>query len=333
MARNGRRWPEHVSGGSDRMRLASALMMLILITMLMVRFRDPTMWRWAGRVDAPQAQQPDAVEAPSNQTVAAAPAQPAAESAAESNEDKIVGTDLDPDEKESADEEFQAVTDHTTQIGKLDMPAYLRILKWVDGQSEPQLRKRAPTNVSFNDLVQSPDKFRGKLIQVNLNVRRITKYDGPSQRPGPLYEVWGFTRESKVWLYVAVVPELPRGVPTGFDIAENVRLTGYFFKLQDYQDGLGKQGYAPLIVGRLMWQAPADPAMSKNEWLWVVVGICGVGLIGVTAFLISVLRQRFRPKELNWAGRSRPGALTVDEWLDRAKSGDLPHDNSTEDST
>jgi hypothetical protein len=297
-------------------------MMLVLIAVLMVRFRDPSMWRWAGRMEDSAKQQVGHSGAVSVQ---------APEPAAKDGEDEVVGTDLDPEEQDAASEEFQAVTDHTTQIGKLDMPAYLRILKWVDRQSEPRLRKRAQADVYFGDLVQSPDQYRGKLIKVDLNVRRIREYEGPSQRPGKLYELWGFTRESKAWLYVAVVPEVPPGMPVGLDVAENVRLTGYFFKVQDYRDGLGKQGYAPLLVGRLTWQAPVEPSLSSNEWLWIVIGVCGVGLIGAVSFLFSVLHQRWRPRNVNWAGRPRPGALPMSEWLDRAESGQLPADTGEKD--
>lgn len=328
MARKGRRWPQPASGGSDRMRLASAVMMLILIAVLMVRFRDPSMWRWAGRVDAPAV--PGAT---ASEPLAAAPAIAAAanEPAAKNDVDEVVGTDMDPEEKEAASEEFEAVTDHTMQIGKLDMPAYLRVLKWVDRQSEPQLRKRAQADVYFNDLIQTPAKYRGRLIKVDLNVRRIREYEGTSEHPERLYEVWGFTRESKAWLYVAVVPELPPRMPIGPDIAENVRLTGYFFKVQDYQDGLGRRGFAPLLVGRMQWQTPVEPGLSSNEWMWGVVGVCGVGLVGMIFFLVSLLRQRWRPQETNWAGRPRPDALTMDEWLDRAESNSLPTDNGEED--
>ena len=314
------------------MRLASAVMMLVLIVMLMVRFRDPSMWRWAGRVDPPSTPQNTSASAPASGP--AAPSQPAANSEDpknENQEDQTVGTDLDADEKDAAEEEFQAVTDHTMQINKLDMPAYLRVLKWVERQSEPRLRRRGQSEVYFNDLIQSPEKYRGKLISIDLNVRRIREYEEPNQRSGKLYEVWGFTRESKVWLYVAMVPELPAGMPVGLDVAENVRLTGYFFKIQDYQDGLGRQGYAPLLMGRLRWQAPVEPTLSPNEWVWIVVGVCVVGVVGVVIFLISVLRQRRRPPEVNWAGRPRPGALTMDEWLDRAESDELPGDSEAED--
>jgi hypothetical protein len=309
------------------MRLASALMMLVLIALLMVRFRDPTMWRWAGRVDPPSSPQNSSEAPPASSSPV--PSQPPAND--ENQENQVVGTDLDADEKDAAEEEFQAITDHTMQINKLDMPAYLRVLKWVERQSEPRLRQRAQSDVFFNDLIQSPEKYRGKLVSVDLNVRRIREYEGPSQHSGKLYEVWGFTRESKVWLYVAMVPELPPGMPVGLDVAENARLTGYFFKIQDYQDGLGRQGYAPLLMGRLRWQAPVDPTSSPNEWMWIVVGVCGVGVIGVFSFLVSMLRQRGRPQEVNWAGHPRAGALTMDEWLDRAESGELPGDGEAED--
>ena len=42
-------------------------------------------------------------------------------------------------------------------------------------------------------------------MALDLNVRRVLKYDLEGE---PVYEVWGWTTESKTWLYVAVVVDL-----------------------------------------------------------------------------------------------------------------------------
>ncbi len=77
-----------------------------------------------------------------------------------------------------------------------------------------------------------------------MDVRRSSRR-GEESRGVPLYEVWGFTSESRDRLYVAIVVDLPKGMPIGPSVYEKARFTGYFFKLQ---------GYEPAAPGRAQCQ-------------------------------------------------------------------------------
>jgi len=51
------------------------------------------------------------------------------------------------------------------------MPAYWRLFSWADHQSLDELTRRADTTAVLNQFIQTPDEQRGKLFQLELNVR------------------------------------------------------------------------------------------------------------------------------------------------------------------
>ena len=83
---------------------------------------------------------------------------------------------------------------------------------------------------------------------------------------------------------VVVTPELLPGFPTDVDIAETVRVYGYFFKLQGYQPANPKPNApplaAPMIVGRVEWVrfvTPTNPAERTLSFTssWAAGGVPG----------------------------------------------------------
>jgi hypothetical protein len=122
-----------------------------------------------------------------------------------------------------------------------------------------------------------------------------------------VYEVWGWTTESKAWLFVVLVPELPPGMPVGTDVYERVSFAGYFYKLQGYQEaGAGPRDKplpAPLLIGRLTWK-PSDLRVARSQpqdwtWAWWVGGIALVfGILRAGLWLSSRRRRTREVREL-----------------------------------
>ena len=149
-------------------------------------------------------------------------------------------TDADPDEQAAAKDEFQALTDGTLGIQPEEMFAYRRVFDWVAHQSFAELKDRAEKDVRLDDLMRSPSKMRGKLIQVDLDVRQAIPFEDKSLGDEKLYEIRGFSEDSGAWLYFVIVPSLPEGVKTGAHVEERVRVEGYFLKLQGYLEAGAK---------------------------------------------------------------------------------------------
>ncbi len=150
------------------------------------------------------------------------------------------------------------VKDGTLEMSKVEMPAYFRILSWVDHQSTELLRKRAQKDVLYSDFRRTPDSMRLQIVELNLNVRQIIRYtDRPKngiRKPmtthegNPIYEVRGFTREGGSNLYFGIVTDLPEGMPIGTLVNEDAKLVGYFFKLQGIFPG--SSSWKPSRLGR-----------------------------------------------------------------------------------
>ena len=216
----------------------------------------------------------------------AKPGKPANDASAPAAELTPTGpTDVDPTEQEDVKQDLAAISDGGLVMKKEEMPAYYRILNWVDHQPATLLRKRAKQDVLYSDFRLRPDSMRLQIVELNLTVRQIIAYtDAPKNgvtRPmttkekHSLYEVRGFTREGGSNLYFGVVPDLPKGMPVGTSIKEDAKLVGYFFKLQGYislQQQLDAERTrrkpvplkAPVILGRLMWTPPARAEAAQN---------------------------------------------------------------------
>ena len=240
--------------------------------------------------------------------------------------------DQDPEELEAIQEEFQAVADAKLSIGPEEMPAYNRLLQWVQNQTLSEMRRRAKKDLAFTQFYQSPDKYRGQLFELELNVRRILKY---THNDLTLYEVWGWTAESRSWPYVGVAIDLPKGMPIGPDVYETATLVGYFFKMQGYIEAGAKPRaaplQAPLFVGRLIWHPAAEPQVRRSDWSW--------GLFLLAGFLVFLI---IRWGLLLWGSRRRlyepsivpakPGGNPVEDWLanvetDKPAEGDETANN------
>ena len=169
------------------------------------------------------------------------------------------------------------------------MVPYDRIVLWVQHQSFARLRQRARADLLFTNFHDEPEKYRGQIVTLEMNVRRILDA-GKTDDGIPLHEVWGSTPQSGNRLYVAMVVGLPAGMPIGPTVQEKATFAGYFLKLQGYESGLAKPGQpretAPLLIGRLEWE-PAALAHTDNtqELKWGSLVLAVVAAVWVLQFL------------------------------------------------
>ncbi len=134
-------------------------------------------------------------------------------------------TDLDAMEQEDIKEALSIISDGNREMTNLDMPAYFKILSWVDHQSTALLRKRAKRDVTYSDFRETPDSMRLQIVELKLNVRQVIRLTQPPKngitepmttRDGQaIYEVRGFTQEGGSNLYFGIVTDLPKGMPIG----------------------------------------------------------------------------------------------------------------------
>jgi hypothetical protein len=321
----------------------SMLTMLVVLGLIIAKAAQPGTWAWLASDEQGATNEPAAktkAEAPASAVPLGA--QPVAAQPAEA---VTAGpTDQDIEEQDGAAEQFMALTDGGIELGKEEMPAYWRLFSWTQHQSTAQLEKRAKREFVFNQFMRDPDEQRGKLFHVELNVRRVLAYDAPENKAGvkKVYEIWGWTTESQAWLYCALTPELPPGMPQGANIYERATFTGYFLKVQGYHAaGAGprdKPLQAPLLIGRLTWSPSALAAAQAEtdwDWLarqaagqpgsWVWRAAFGIGLVAIIALGIWMYGL-FVPRRVVEAAQSdfvsTRKSADVRNWLSAAEDNE-----------
>lgn len=255
--------------------------------------------------------------------------------AAEDTATKPTGpTDLDPEELLAAQEHYQVLSDRTLELQPEEMPIYWRQFFWTQNQTFEQMEKRANRKVVLNQFMQRPSEQRGKLVRLDMYVKRVLEYDAPVNSAGieKIYEIWGRTNESGAWLYCVVTAELPPQMPIGPSVNEKATVVGYFLKLQGYHAaGAGpkdKALAAPLLVGRVQWKPSTKPEIKTDAeffgwWWWLI--IAAAALIGLRLVLPLFFTRRSEPivspvrREFD-----RPDEAKVGDWLAQAKAGDVP---------
>ncbi len=195
--------------------------------------------------------------------------------------------------------EFETVTDKT-KIGLRDTAAYTKLLGQVRDLRPAQLQARARRDVFFAHLWDQPQKFRGVPIRLDGTARRVLYHESKQSRTGWLYEIWMFTPDSQGHPYVCVSEEAPKGFPVGNNISERVVFYGYFLKLMKYDAGDLPRA-APLLIGRIVWTAPA-PSGSPNRSVYWLAGAVAM------MFTISLFRWIYQLRR-SLAPRPRPSFL------------------------
>ena len=176
----------------------------------------------------------------------------------------------------------EAIGDFEMYIDGSEMDAYKRCLKWARNQPWALLEKRAKKNLPFNYFRADPEGVRLQLVELNLEVRLVQKIEKVKGIDEQLYEIWGATPESGNRLYDVIVIDQPPNMPVG-EVSASAKVVGYFFHIQAYEERGAKPSakplYAPLVIGRIHWQA-APPASS---------GLTGLGLVLVVATGVVVV--------------------------------------------
>lgn len=271
-----RRFSSRPYGQSVRpTRLISMLFGVVVLWLLYERFKDPATWRsLLDLKDEPIA----AVESTTN------PIDP---------ETIIPGpTELNDEEVDRSLEALNLVTDRSP-LKPREMHAYWQFMQWSQASSSTELEMRALHDVPFTQLWDQPEKYRGKPISMRLHVRRVLKYEAPSNplELRDVYEAWGWTDESRSFPYVVVFAQCPKGLPIGTDIRGEVNFVGYFLKVMSYTAFDNARG-APLLVGRVQLAAPRVMPQKPRPDTTVVMWILG-GAAVVAAFCVW---RQFRAK-------------------------------------
>ncbi len=217
-----------------------------------------------------------------------------------------------------AAEVLAPIVDNTLGLRRKEADAYHLMLSRIHDLPEETAAALARDDVAFTVLMLHPDEYRGTLLAVRGELRRLTEF--PASRGSGfdvLYEGWLFTGDSGTNPYRIVFTELPGGVPLGESLHPPlpVQVVGYFFKRYGYVSQ-GGQHVAPLLLARSLRMilrpatAPADGAEFRYAMLGVIaVVVAGVVVLGVWFFVSD---RRFRGSRLDELAAARLDATPED---------------------
>jgi hypothetical protein len=141
-----------------------------------------------------------------------------------------------------------------------------------------------------NSLLRAdPDKgkrsrFHGKLVTLHGHIRKLVSYPAHENKFGitQLHEAWIYTKYSGKNPAVIICTSLPKGIPTGERIVEDVTVTGYVFRMHKYPDKENRIHYAPMILASMIeWHPRKEPEPAPAWW--------GGALVAAVVLIVAAL--------------------------------------------
>jgi hypothetical protein len=194
-------------------------------------------------------------------------------------------------------------------VGTREVDAYAEVLTLAHFTSPEAFAKAARRDVTYANLFNDPDDYRGQVVRLGGRVRRILRSaplpEAAAEGVGDLFEAWVFNEEFGPYPYVIVFTDWPAGLPRSLIGKERIdrkielRFDGYFYKKFRYKakDSREKTAReAPLLIGHspvvLAAPAGAEPA-SVSDWAQPLLYVF-LGLIAAVVFAVVALTYWFR---------------------------------------
>ena len=331
----------------DQFRLLGLVALFAFVLIAMKIAARPSSWYWLTGKPNDVAETAGNQEAPSSGTIDygvrvdeangtlapgafRSPLQPVAKETLETSPvgDQVPGNDvLAPDRadrKDTATSELPilapdllaAVQDNTLGIRRAEKDAHDTLLAIARDVPTDVLERSAKRDINFTVLMLESEQFRGKLLSVDGDLRRLVEFPAAENTHGftNLYEAWIFTRESGNNPYRVVCTSVPEDLPQGLTIQPpvRVRVTGYFFKRYSYATADGRVHAAPLILAKSPRRLLAKPKATHDVNLppYIVGILVAFGLvIGISLWRFRVSDRGFRRQHLNRFTEASPESI------------------------
>jgi hypothetical protein len=185
-------------------------------------------------------------------------------------------------------QEFENVRDN--QPSKHDEQAVSLHLLDILRRTDPEtLQQWSLGPISYAQLFQQPNQYRGRLVDIAGTVRRANWLELPPNRYNieGYYQLWLWPQDNPGSPMIVYCLRLPDGFPTGMTLAEQVETTGFFFKRCAYQARDTLRVAPEILAGTVQWQKrpvmkPGEPAETwPIAWVVVVAAVVALSLAGV----------------------------------------------------
>jgi hypothetical protein len=188
-----------------------------------------------------------------------------------------------------------------------EQPAWFALLQQARALSPAELATQSVANVAYAQLVNQPDAYRGRSVQVAGRIVRESTKPVAKNDFGltELHQLILAPRGGGQWPMVIYTIDLPVGFPRGDNLSEDVVVDGLFFKNWSFPYD-GGMGLAPVLVTpTIAWSsakggvvngvAPVKVADAAPATSNLMVGAFLAGA-GAVAFAVWAALQTRRPR-------------------------------------
>ncbi len=133
----------------------------------------------------------------------------------------------------------------------------------------PEFSSRSDTRLFLEEMLRSPERYRGKLVTLHGYVDKV--FQKRSEQQITLFQLRLYTEAAETSPVDIFSLRLPDNWPTGISVIDDVSVTGYFFKISEHRDEkTGEATYVPVILARQVdWQPTLAPGkISIDPTLW-----------------------------------------------------------------
>lgn len=286
----------------EQFHLLMLVVLLGFVIIAMKKSSEPEFWAWMFPEQKAEEETSSAETKPSDQS-----------------KRPIVTIAQNPTDRKASDTgqpesfDLSVIKDNSVGVRHDESPVYFSLLKKVSSMSDEELQKDSLQVVSYAILNEHPDDYRGKLIELKGDLRRLTQlpFAGEEGDLTPYYEAWIFTEDSGVEPYRVICTQPDKSFPLkhAYTTPIPVEVTGYFFKKQAYaaQKGLT---VAPLILAGKLTEREVSETKKREPVsriqqpiLWFVSIFTVVFLLAVWRYQRSDSRSRIRMQRGKYLGQ------------------------------
>ena len=201
-------------------------------------------------------------------------------------------------------EEYNTFEDNTVGMSRAEGVAFFKAIRELEKIRNATLDRIARNDVVHSVLMADAEMYRGQLVRLKGQIRRLTERPVPSDVTGMdgLLEGWVFTPDSDVQPYRVVTLLADEQIPRGeqFDPVP-VELVGVFIRREAYASQKGTSVAPLLIAKRIGYRVVAPPSESDRLTPMLAGAVCLAMSAILYAFMTTMWRQQRRRIEFRIA--------------------------------
>jgi hypothetical protein len=199
---------------------------------------------------------------------------------------------------------FEGQLDDVKDLTPIEQDApYNVLLKYITRLYPDEISAKVLTEVTYEDLMKTPEKYRGELIRCKGVLLFLNPYQLRTNPAGvDIYYSGMLGNPSTDELYFFHLIDKPaeplRNMAENRSMADEVVVEGAFLKIMLYElDARAKSrtgqthNSAPFIIGRTIFKVPQPAPAAAQKFQWLIALVLGVVLTSIVAYIILAGRR------------------------------------------